>query len=408
MNIVLANMPINNGNRGCVALSISTMYIVDKIMRDNNIAYKFYLPDSGFKDNKERTINIGGREIKYTSCAYPIGLNKIDIKHWAKSILKFKEYFSNRSIMKNADFILDIGQGDSFSDIYGLRRFNIIDRVHRLARFYKKPYCILPQTIGPFSDNNIKYRALLSLQKADMVMARDFQSLSYVKENLPQKSIDEYIDVAFLMPFKKRKLNDEYTHVGLNISGLLWNGGYTGNNQFGLKSDFQSTVKNIINYFLSFSNVKVHLVSHVLLGEVNVENDYAVSYDLYNKLNDDRIVLAPFFFCPMEAKSYISGMDFFVGARMHATIAAFSSGVPVLPLAYSRKFNGLFVDTLQYNYLGDLINQNQEELMDSLKNAFESREQLKNIIEHRLNGVVKQRGELLHEKLRGFFLLQNK
>ena len=31
-----------------------------------------------------------------------------------------------------------------------------------------------------------------------------------------------------------------------------------------------------------------------------------------------------------------------MGARMHACIAAFSSGVPVVPMAYSRKFEGLF------------------------------------------------------------------
>ena len=37
---------------------------------------------------------------------------------------------------------------------------------------------------------------------------------------------------------------------------------------------------------------------------------------------------------------------------MHATIGATSSGVPVIPVAYSRKFNGLF-DTLQYPFYID-------------------------------------------------------
>ena len=38
-------------------------------------------------------------------------------------------------------------------------------------------------------------------------------------------------------------------------------------------------------------------------------------------------VLAPRFSTPSEAKTYIAGLDFFMGARMHACIAAFSSGV---------------------------------------------------------------------------------
>ena len=37
---------------------------------------------------------------------------------------------------------------------------------------------------------------------------------------------------------------------------------------------------------------------------------------------------------------------------MHATIGAISSGVPVIPVAYSRKFNGLY-DTLQYPFYID-------------------------------------------------------
>lgn len=37
---------------------------------------------------------------------------------------------------------------------------------------------------------------------------------------------------------------------------------------------------------------------------------------------------------------------------MHSTIGALSSGVPVIPVAYSRKFNGLY-ETLQYPYIID-------------------------------------------------------
>ena len=64
------------------------------------------------------------------------------------------------------------------------------------------------------------------------------------------------------------------------------------------------------------------------------------------KFNKDKFESA------IEAKSYIASMDLFSGARMHATIAATSSGVPVIPVAYSRKFNGLY-DTLKYKYYID-------------------------------------------------------
>lgn len=40
---------------------------------------------------------------------------------------------------------------------------------------------------------------------------------------------------------------------------------------------------------------------------------------------------------------------------MHATIAAFSSGVATIPVAYSRKFRGLF-EGIGYKRLIDLVN----------------------------------------------------
>jgi polysaccharide pyruvyl transferase WcaK-like protein len=58
----------------------------------------------------------------------------------------------------------------------------------------------------------------------------------------------------------------------------------------------------------------------------------------------------PDFAGPCEAKAYISSVDYLVAGRMHACIAAYSSGTPVMPVAYSRKFSGLF-GTLDYDFL---------------------------------------------------------
>src|SRR5690606_26009817 len=110
----------------------------------------------------------------------------------------------------------------------------------------------------------------------------------------------------------------------------------------------------VLDYFQGQDNVEVHLVSHVLPEHQAVEDDYQAAKELQREFPE--IVLAPRFATPVEAKSYISGLYFFTGARMHACIAAFSTGVPVYPLAYSRKFNGLFTDTLQYEWLGDCVN----------------------------------------------------
>jgi polysaccharide pyruvyl transferase WcaK-like protein len=81
------------------------------------------------------------------------------------------------------------------------------------------------------------------------------------------------------------------------------------------------------------------------------------------------VIRVPDFPDPSEVKSYISGLDFLIAGRMHACIAAFSSGTPVVPVAYSRKFTGLF-GMLGYQWLVPVRGVDEEGahafLMDSL------------------------------------------
>lgn len=81
-----------------------------------------------------------------------------------------------------------------------------------------------------------------------------------------------------------------------------------------------------------------------------MDDDYSACVDLRSR--HPGVILPEPFESASEAKSYISSLDFFSGARMHSTIGAISSGVPVVPVAYSRKFNGLY-GTLGYPYLID-------------------------------------------------------
>lgn len=405
INIILANAPVKNGNRGCVALSITMMSLIDEVMNNAGVQYRLFLPDSQFGDQNKHEYKINNKVISFEDCCYPKGLSfKEDIKIQLKTLIKGEN--KAKQIFEKADFILDIGQGDSFADIYGEHRFRIIDRIHMMARKYKKPYCILPQTIGPFKDKMIAHQAHESIANASCCMARDRQSYDYVIKNIPeQQKIEEYIDVAFFMPYEKIEQEPGFTHVGLNISSLLWHGGYTRDNQFELKCDYKKLVKEIINYFLSFKNTKVHLIPHVVEGERGIENDYEVSYDIWREYNNANLVLAPFALGPIEIKSYIAGMDFFMGARMHATIGAFSSGVPVVPMAYSRKFNGLFVDTLQYDAMVDMKTMNNNLMLSEITKDFANRSNLKEMINERMTGIVAERRKMLVEDLNTFFNL---
>lgn len=401
--IVFANAPINSGNKGCSALSIAAMYIIDAIFKEKGEEYQIYLTDSKIKTLGETCYQVSDYgKLNFIVCQYPPKIPENSIRGFLH-----RSYINKiNDVFKNADYILDIGEGDSFADIYGERRFEEKDLIHQIAIKYKKPYCLLPQTIGPFDDSIIRGKAVKSITNASLVMPRDKQSLDYIKEIAPNiKDLKEYIDVAFFLPYKKIRFSSNNIHVGLNISALLWNGGYTRNNQFNLKVDYQKLIINIINFFLANTNVKLHLVPHVVSQERNIENDYEVSYELWKKYNNPNLQLAPFALDPVEIKCYIAGLDFFIGARMHATIAAFSSGVPVVPMAYSRKFNGLFEDTLQYPYMLDLKKEKKDNLLNMVKDIFNNRDKLTSIIQERMDIIVREKKQLLLKDLKVFFKL---
>lgn len=395
--IILANAKVRNGNRGCVALSITAMYLLRRLIKDAGSEVEFYLPDSADSTMGRHQVEVLDETIDYIACGYPIPLS---YKGYLGRALHFKTTIDDSRIYKSADFIFDIGQGDSFTDIYGRDRFNVIDRIHRAARLFGKPYCLLPQTIGPFHDEKMRKTACESIRKATYVMARDKQSLQFVYDHVGKDvPTTEVIDVAFFMPYNKKSFPKENIHVGINISALLWHGGYNKNNQFGLKADYPILMTHVIDYFLSQTDVTVHLVAHVVDKEKSLENDYAVCYELWERYASERVVLAPFFFSPVDAKGYISGLDFFLGARMHTTIAAYSTGVPVLPMAYSRKFGGLFADTLGYDHVTDLTAMDEDEVMQLLDDCFTHRQALKTEIDKSLATKVQDYYNTLNAKL---------
>jgi len=88
-----------------------------------------------------------------------------------------------------------------------------------------------------------------------------------------------------------------------------------------------------------------------------------------------------------ETKWVIGRMDFFVGARMHACIAALSQGVPAVGLAYSDKFLGVFESAGVGSVVIDLRKMEQSEVIDKTLSAFERRAALQERLLSRIAGI---------------------
>ena len=73
--------------------------------------------------------------------------------------------------------------------------------------------------------------------------------------------------------------------------------------------------------------------------------------DLKSEPGHERIFALPNNLNAIQIKGYIARMKMFVGARTHATIAAYSSCVPTMVLGYSIKSKGIAHDLFGYERL---------------------------------------------------------
>ncbi len=240
------------------------------------------------------------------------------------------------------DCLIDIGLGDSFADIYGPRRFFFLWGTKMQAILRRRPLLLSPQTIGPFTREPYRMMARAALEGADQVFARDTLSLEALRSLAPAARAQLSVDVAFALPFETQAAmrGGPRTRVGVNVSGLLFDEAQSGANRFGLDVNYADLMRRFIGDLAADPAFEVHLIRHVTAPPGAPDNDGPVAGSLAEAFPN--VVLAPIFDGPSAAKSYISGLDFLAAGRMHACIAAFSSGVPVIPVAYSRKFSGLF------------------------------------------------------------------
>lgn len=388
IGIIWAN-PYNK-NLGVAALAYASLALLYDVTRTHGrlASFSFFGSERSGMDE----LTIGDHTIRFRNIP---GMDFYDWK-WRLKLL-INPHRHRLSDIRSIDYAFDIGEGDSFTDIYGDVRFKKIrnSKIYFGKRVRKQ--VLLPQTIGPFNQPSNERSAFHAMRYVDLVISRDKKSYDYTAKHLPASQLAESIDVAFYLPFVPLNFGSDRIQVGINVSGLLWNGGYTRNNQFGMRTDYKRLISDTIRYFSTQERVQIHLVPHVIPEHQPVEDDYLASEMIQREF--PQVIVAPRFASPIAAKNYISGLDFFTGARMHACIAAFAAGVPVYPMAYSRKFNGLFADTLQYPWLGDCVNQGEQEVFDGLKSAFAKRSELKEHITTSNKDIIQPRLSALKDLL---------
>ena len=289
--------------------------------------------------------------------------------------------------IEDTDIVGSIAGGDSFSDIYGFERLVYVALPQILILLLGKPLIVLPQTIGPFDTAAGKLVSRYILRNARKIYSRDrgFHSVGQGQKGKAAIPAAFCYDMGFVLEprIEKQRLpalfagiSEKDAVVGINVSGLLYIGGYTGKNMFGLKSDYKETVHHLIDHFLQMDNTHVLLVPHVLGEADNRESDTSACREIYQRAQAgrrDHLHVIDNNYDHHEIKAIIGKCDMFLGSRMHACIAALSQSVPAIGLAYSKKFIGVFETIGMEEWVVDLRQCDEKEILDSAGWAFDHR-----------------------------------
>jgi colanic acid/amylovoran biosynthesis protein len=304
--------------------------------------------------------------------------------------------------------VLDVSGGDSFSDIYGQARFDLIVRPKAIAIERRKPLILLPQTYGPYNAPAVENLAALIVRKASMAWARDLDSFNNLKILLGD-SFDPAIhqcgvDMAFgLMPSPANHLLDARLNelltgksaaqplIGFNVSGLIYNDPVGAIERYGLKADYRQTVIGFLQKVLDQTSARILLISHVMDLPGHFESDLAACSDVVAQLTpgyEGRVHVAPVTLNESQVKWLISQMDWFCGTRMHSTIAALSSGIPTSAVSYSDKTAGVFETCKQGAHVMDPRKLATSEVIEGLWVSFLTRDELRQSLSLALSIVI--------------------
>ena len=240
------------------------------------------------------------------------------------------------------DAVLALG-GDNYSLDYGISEFRF--RHGRMFTAAGIPFVIWAASIGPFSaEPEIERQMPTFLSSLALITVRETSTLAYLADLGVSHNVVRVCDPAFLLPAVDYRgpatpfLQRPGPLLGFNISALV--GRHHPGGQQGMMEESGRFIRRAVA-----DGYRVLLVPHVSgSGRPLVQNDHEFLRLMAQRAeikNAEAVCLLEEGVAARQTKSVIARCSSFIGARTHATIAALSSGVPTLSIAYSVKARGI-------------------------------------------------------------------
>lgn len=310
-------------NRGCEAIVRSTVNILESAFPGSEYALLSYSEKSDVVLSDIPRLTVKG------IAAQPLSFIDKYINAFYYKILHRSDYYfraayrDSVNFAKDYDVCLCIG-GDTFC--YGNNELcrSLIAQFKALG----KKVVLWGCSIG---EEDLTTEKIETLNSLDGIFVRE----SLTKEVLENEGISNiklFADPAFTLPTEEAEIEGEHL-LGINISPLV--------------AEFCPDLSEYTSRFLEKIENETHytpvLIPHVTIDEGD-NNDYTFLKEAYDNANLNRTNILPDNLSASQYKGYIKKCEMLIAARTHATIGAYSNGVPVFALSYSIKARGIAKD----------------------------------------------------------------
>ncbi|MBR5614070.1 MAG: polysaccharide pyruvyl transferase family protein [Clostridia bacterium] len=365
-------------NRGCEALARTVSKEIHKIFAEADIVISSNSPQEDIEIENVKIIKANGLKRKSAKYVfYHIDKRLFNIKWLENMILSDKV---SVKLGKSQDCCIAIG-GDNYCYSKG-------KMLWPTDRILKKKGCKTMLWGASIEPKELPGELSKHLKTFDIITARESITYNALVENGLSDKVHLVSDPAFLLEteFLDLPMNwKEGNMVGINLSPLAF--------RYSQDSDAVSAAAyKLVDYILDNTEMNIALIPHV---RKKGNDDIAALLPIFERYKStNRVVLMDDISLNCkQLKGYIARCRFFVGARTHSTIAAYSSGVPTVVLGYSVKARGIAKDLFgtEENFVVPVQTiDNPQRVIDSFMYVLDNEESIKKLYTEKLPEYIKK------------------
>ena len=315
-----------SGNHGCEAIVRSTINLLGQedvtLISSRPEEDTYYGIDKVCNIIKDRSSKLNKKSLAFIKAYLSL---KLKGDYIPMDKLWYAESFSN---IKKGDIALSIG-GDNYC-YADVKKYVML---HDMLKDRGAQTVLWGCSVEPDVIANPEIAA--DLARYDLITARETISYEALKKVNPNTVL--VADPAFTMNLEEIELPKGFVvgnTVGINLSPMAIERETS-------KGIAYENYKNLIKHILDNTDMQVALIPHVIWED---GDDRIPLSRLYEEFKETGRVVMVEDHNSCQLKYIISKCRFFVGARTHSTIAAYSNLVPTLVLGYSVKARGIAED----------------------------------------------------------------